>query len=197
MNAENRLILIEGMDATGKTTLAEELCDDFDAEYIHAPSGVSQFTLSLYNCMLKPFPHIRDDTKLLLFLAGHIETIRDASYRASQNNVICDRSLLSTIAYQNIEFEYFQKVCELLHVPSLPYTDAIVLTAEPSTIVERLTRRKGGKDQLDEFFLTRIDQIHDTYINVAKLMYPNCHIIDTTNKSQQDIYHEVRHKVLT
>lgn len=179
-----RVILVEGFECTGKTTICNYLVKKYSGKYIHNPSGNTEFTNNLYK-ILKSHTEISNETKMLVFAACHrhsIETINSID----DDIVICDRSILSTIAYQNITFDDFNMLSKLAKIPNLNYDKCFVLMADKSVILERLKNRYEN-DNLDEFFVENIDRIMDSYKNNAKLVYPDAIIIDTTELSLFDL----------
>jgi len=178
----NKLVLIEGFEATGKTSISNHLTKIMDAKYIHAPQGLTNFTEDLYQHIIKRYTRIDNDAKMLIFLAGHMEVIKQANRLKVIGNLVCDRSLLSTLVYQGMEFKPFMNVLMAVGMPRLEYDSAIVLTADVDTVTDRLQRR-GKLDTLDDYFILNLQRIVDSYHLNAPILYPDAHIIDTSNMS--------------
>jgi len=179
-----KIIVVEGYDGTGKTTLAKSLAIKMkNGIYFPNPKGRSSFTKDMY-VLMKKHIDINEDAKILMFLANHIININDMNKLKDQGKtVICDRSILSTLAYQFITVHRLRELLHSTKVPDLNYDKAIVLTANMNTVMTRIGHR--GPDDLDQYFISNLFSIKDCYDTLRHDIYPidKCLTIDTSNKT--------------
>ena len=98
------LITLEGLDGSGKTTLAQALACKFSEEgvevvYLREPGGCPLAE------ELRPFtkrPDVTETTRSLLFAAARSQLVEERILPALQQGklVLCDRFVHSTLAYQ-------------------------------------------------------------------------------------------------
>ena len=184
---EGKIIIIEGYDGTGKTTLCKRLVEEFDGVYFHCPSGKKPLTKGMYD-LFKDYNDMDETTKLFMILATHVENIQTMNeLKATGEVVIADRSLLSTYAYQHINYENFNEILNRVDFPTLNVDDALILTASIETLQERLLGRSDN-DNLDVYFMTNLERImtkyHEHYLDI----YPFAHQISTSRKTEEEVY---------
>ncbi len=92
------LITVEGIDGSGKTTLARELAEEFSFTYFREP-GATSLGEKVREILLSTsmFP----ETELLLFAAARSQFVEEKLRpELSKGHVILDRYIDSTMAYQ-------------------------------------------------------------------------------------------------
>ena len=100
------LIILEGPDGTGKSTLAASLRDYYNGfEELHAhlirDPGGTHVGERLREMVLDPELEMSQMTQMFTFLAARAEMLAEAAYRLSTRQiVILDRCWISTLAYQ-------------------------------------------------------------------------------------------------
>ncbi|MDY6779866.1 MAG: dTMP kinase [Halobacteria archaeon] len=166
------LVTLEGIDGAGKTTVREELSDEFpDAVFTREP------TESWLGDAVKR--SIGDDdsdplTDLFLFVADHADHIRRVIEPALEDDrlVICDRYIDSRFAYQSVALEGREGIDDPtewirgLHegwtvVPDL----TLLLDIDPETAVERL----GGEDERIKFERVEyLREVRENYLELAE-----------------------------
>lgn len=153
-----KIIVIEGVDYTGKTTLARELTKRTGGVYYHSPSGqAGMVTEDLYGLLRGR--QMQDGTKAAIMLATNIENItRMNELKAEGETVIADRSIFSMFAYQGLPIK---ETLTLFNVPQFDYDLVVHLDAKYHTILERHNAR--GADALDEYFIEHQKRIEWTY----------------------------------
>lgn len=182
-----KIIVVEGYDGTGKTTLAENLAKTYDGIYFPNPKGHSEFTQDMY-ALMKKHTTINEDAKVLMFLANHIINIQAMNDLKQQGKtIICDRSILSTLAYQFLSVDRLYDLLVSTHVPILNYDCALILTATTEAVLNRISNR--GADNLDQYFISNLESIKTCYnkhsydiYNIKKSM-----MIDTTYFSEDEV----------
>lgn len=199
--SEGAIILIEGHDFAGKSTIAEKLEQHFKAlshqpvVYIHSPSGINDITNTNYNMMRIYSDTMRHNTKLLMILACHAEIIPEANkLKDAGYIVILDRSLLSTLIYQDVEYNTFHQLCAIVDMPILDYDDVFVLHAHKNELRRRV-RSRNDSDSLDDYFMQRMDRICELYQTYPSGFYPESHMVDTTNKTPSEVFGYILSKI--
>jgi thymidylate kinase len=187
-----KIILIEGSEATGKSTIARELTIDNVGINFHNPAGLSKTTKDLYDYMKTNANTVPSDSMLLLMLAAHIININKMNaLKAAGEFVVCDRSILSSFAYNSDHsVDEFNHLLTMVRVPPLNYDKVFVLSSSKETIIKRLYSRKNN-DPLDAVFLEKIDTILDRY-KEAKAFYPKCIGVNTDTKDIEGVLKYVK-----
>ena len=170
------LIVIEGIDGSGKTCIAKELfrrlCSlKISTVYTHEP-----FTTGFSKTLKELSGAIRDSIVETLALAAdryvHIRSIIEPALRRG-SVVICDRYYYSSIAYQGArgaDPEWIRIVNRYVIRPDL----AIYLDVEPE---EGLKRRYGMKSEWPQFetikIIERARQIYLDLVSQGELILVN------------------------
>ncbi len=137
-----RLIVIEGLDGTGKSTLARLLAADLGATCLASPSAELRALRSGLDAVLEQTPRARQ-----LFYAA---TVMHVSERAepllrSGLDVVVDRYLLSTLAYAELRGRALDldDVCSQLAIPDF----TLFLDCDDRLRAHRITRRGRETDE--------------------------------------------------
>jgi thymidylate kinase len=162
---KNKFICFEGVDGSGKTTLAKLLAKEIDAKYYYSPPE-----------MLLP---IRTEVyeydvavRFQYYLLGNTITSEDVKKTLRDQPVIVDRYVYSTLAFHfPIEDE---------NIPNLLLPDRIIyVTASWREIENRLSQREHRKSSEQISYLQLVHQQYQRMFsglnNVVK--------IDTTNEA--------------
>lgn len=108
-----KIIVIEGADCSGKTTIAERLASDVGGIYYHNPAGKTDLTKNFYAKVLKKSANESIGVVRLLQLASYaMNSIKMNELRESGHIVVVDRYLLSTVVYQEMELSAIQMIME-------------------------------------------------------------------------------------
>ncbi|WP_431891382.1 hypothetical protein [Cellulosimicrobium funkei] len=101
--APGSLIVLEGLDKTGKSTQSDALRGIFDAtttSHVHMPSGVTAFAKDTYDLLESAERSPANGVaKQLAHLACHAETIPHLQHLLTTGSVVLDRWWWSTFAY--------------------------------------------------------------------------------------------------
>ncbi len=152
MTTSARFIALEGIDGSGTTTQMSRLAhalrsQGFEvtttAEPSQGPVGVS------CRQALSAQPPLNDGALALMFAADRLDHLARCIEPALQAGhiVLCDRYLLSTLAYQGLTLPqpWLEAINSRSRVP-----DATVLLQEPTRVAQqRMHSRKGVTEQFD------------------------------------------------
>ncbi len=183
---KGKLITFEGIDGSGKTTIAKIL---------HSKIEKSIFTTEptdswLGKSVKKALEEKRDAiTIAFLFLADRNEHIKEIKKWLNEGKiVICDRFIDSTFAYQkeHIKMDGVEEWLDWLHKPFFIKPDiTFLLVIEPRKAIERIKDRKLIVYE-DEKFL---EKVQENYLEIAKKEKDRIVIIDA-EKSKEEVVEE-------
>lgn len=161
-----KFIILEGTDGAGKTSVIKEIKDKLKNRFpketfvftrepgnLINPNGKSEEirNMLLTNCALNPFQQAR-----LFAEARYHHTLDIVKEIEKGHNVICDRYIFSSIAYQGIELG-FKNIMDMnkqsLDLLKENWIDLhnIVLTIDKETYDARLsTREKDAMENVDD-----------------------------------------------
>lgn len=199
--AKGKLITFEGIDGSGKTTVAKHITEDlkkkgYKAIYTCEPTKtwLGDAVKSGYEKEISPF------TELLLFLADratHTQQIRDWLNEGSI--VICDRYADSTYAYQavalkkdleGLDMDPVEWLIEISR-PFVIVPDLTVLLVVESSIALKRIKRQATKFERERF----LEDVQKVYLELAE-KYPRFKIIDAS-KSLDETQHRTLGLVLS
>lgn len=163
MAEKGRFIVFEGIDGSGKTTVAKRICGRLgnDAVFTSEPHDPAFLALAEG---LQPFEDADSvAAKALTFTADravHTRQIRE--WLSGGRHVICDRYFLSTIAYQSAEAAgaSMKEWIRGINAPFSALPDAVIyLDSEPSLALGRIGGRNSRLRKYEkESFLNRVRQ---------------------------------------
>ena len=135
------LISIEGIDGTGKTTLAKLLTTHYNTKYIKFPSENNEIGKLIKKILNDSFVLSFNEAVSLqmLFTINKMLEIENLSYSYSEI-VIMDRYIDSALVYgylDNIPLNYTYELNKFLPTPHL----TLILDASPEICIERLRKR--------------------------------------------------------
>ncbi len=175
-------IAIEGMDGSGKGTIAQMLAAELSKRGIKAMQ-TAEPSNSIYGKKLRemlshdPDPKARAEEYLKLFVADRKEHLRYVILPALARGetVVCDRYKHSTIAFQSAQGIPAKRIIEMhenLPVPGI----TIILDVSPKVALERMsTRQRKEKFEKLEFMAL----LRKNYLSLPKLLpKENIKIID-------------------
>lgn len=136
--SSNVYIAVEGIDGTGKSHVSEAIAREFGMKLLKEPSNNE-----IGELIKKRAWDSRTD--FFLFFADRVEQLKDAN-----GNIISDRSLYSTFAYQGVELSnifggidnfylFFKGLTKLL--PRLP-DYVILLDGDPELAIQRIKKER-------------------------------------------------------
>ncbi len=190
-------IVLEGVDGTGKTTIARKLAERL-AGMGHDVFLTQEPTRTwLGEDVRRAIEEEKNGmTQALLFFADRAEHVEELR-RNSDRIIICDRYVYSTFAYQSVQLEremgieraieWFEKIYEPMRFdPELVF----LITVEPEEGIRRIYgREKKEKFEKVEF----LRKVQDVFINLADRYG---FIIVDGNEELDTVYEKIEEKVM-
>lgn len=180
------LIVVEGADGTGKSTIVHQLAEQFGLRCAREPGGVPVCEKIRELLLTNKFAR---KTQALLFIASRMEFVSQFLERTLANgeNVVLDRYLYSTLAYQAGVLS--SEVFEYLHA-DMPVPDVLIyLEADAQTALKRVTRMTVFEEEGIEAYRQRQSD-YQSAIDYARKAGVNTHVIDA-NESFEHVYQNV------
>lgn len=176
MAHSGRLITIEGIDGTGKTTLAQQLGRELSSRglsvvALREPGGV-EVSERIRAVVADPSLHVHPRTEALLYAAARAQIVQEAILPALQAGswVLLDRFVDSSLAYQGagrgLGIDRIRSL-NAFATSDLTPDRTLLLTLETSTARARQEGR-GEADRLEreqEAFFTHVS---DAYLELAR-----------------------------
>ena len=188
---KGKFIVIDGSDGLGKTTLIEGLKKEYKDKYIflNDPSMDLPLSKKIRRIRQESCNNINPTIDLLLTLAARKElTDYIKSKLENGNNVICDRYILSTYAYQGKYFKMYM-------IMYLHYK--LNLEVRPDLTI-LLTREKPYREEINDS-IEKVYSFEETNSNYKKL-YENEYMnniygikkIELKEKTREEILEEAK-----
>lgn len=190
------LIVFEGIDGSGKTTMAKHLTIrlrllGYPAVY-HREPGTTELGEYIAKVIQRDNPS--PTTKLFLFLAARSNLVEEKLIPLLKSGgvVVLDRFIYSTLAYQSVEGIDTQLLAILNNLAlnelnSIPKREVVFLLDVPVEVA--LKRKKNAGDP------EKLTLVREKYLELAKAD-PKFIIIDAT-KSENEVFDEVLTHLLT
>lgn len=154
---KGKFIVFEGLDASGKTTQANNLAKRLNSLGIpcaYTKEPTESLPGGIARSAIYKKTHLHNDSIALLFLADRIEHITSDILPALNEGrtVISDRYYLSNIAYQGLEMDMqlLLKLNEMMVMNKLVPDITIFLDVSPKECCERISRDRLRKDLYEE-----------------------------------------------
>lgn len=156
-----KLVVIEGIDASGKTTLATKLAESLSPRF-RVLLTQEPFTDDIKQLLEK----YKWNDQVLLALLFSADRRIHVKWMESQNVdlIISDRYFFSTLAYQGVgaNQEWLESLSSIFPLPSL----TILLDVPVSVALERL---RSKRDSLDfEEKRRSLDRVRENYLSLSK-----------------------------
>ncbi len=198
-----KIIVFEGVEGTGKTTIARKLFKYMinkgkKAIFLREPGGTEiseKIRKILLDCKNK---NISKKTEFLLYLASRSQLIFEKIRKLLKKNylIILDRFYLATIVYQGyargLDIKFIKAINNFVIEDMKPHL-TIILDASLDTIYKRIKKRKiiNRIDKESVFFHKKV---RDGYLKEYKKL-KNCYLINTENKTVNQVF-EMTLKIL-
>ncbi len=183
--ARGKLIVIEGIDGTGKTTLADMLKLRYDAADLDLQSVSilrdAPASAEIRAVVTGTQHPLHPTSEALLYMAAVLNTYHEKIVPLLEQgiNVVCDRSHLSTLAYQVNDQ---MKVGNFLpaNLAKLAYADiqpdaVILLFGNTEEAMKRVIRRDGNLDRIesrDRVYFKQIQEFYHAYRREVEYRIP-------------------------
>lgn len=194
----SNFIVIDGMDCTGKSTIAEMLMSYFEEQEIECvrtrePGGTEMAESIRHEVLSKKYEGEKASnmTRMLLMFASRNQNVDYVIKPALDAGkvVLSDRFSSSTYAYQ-VHDAPDQRLFDLLHsrlaIPYRPLT--LIFKVDYEVYLERKTKREGyeAPDNIEQDNGKREDfeRIQNKYLAYAE-SYQNCVVVDANGTPQQ------------
>ncbi|WP_458120598.1 dTMP kinase [Paenibacillus sp. Z6-24] len=205
MKPNGLFIAIEGMDGSGKTSQLERIKQYLAVKEIsflstREPGGIS-VSEQIRNVILNVDNHMSGLTECLLYASARREHLIQKVIPALQSGqlVICDRYVMSSLAYQGYGRELGQAVLDInrlaIQVDDREYwADVnIYINVRPEVGLERIMAKTSDRE-INRLDLEAIDFHHRVYQGYIKLSqeYTDQFIIINGEQSEEKVFEEIR-----
>ncbi len=147
----NRLIVFEGIDGCGKTTMAHQLKEALEKRGIAAICFEDLENKNEGFNIIKPFVsrQVPIDSSLFFYVASAINKSAMIKKILKKQWVICDRYIYSTLAYHRARGADLSLLPDLKKIPIIPPDFYFLLTVSEPTRIHRL--KKSQNRTADDF----------------------------------------------
>ena len=191
-----KIILLEGADCSGKTTIAKRLAKEFGGLYYHNPAGVTELTQNFYNTTLKKISNEPLGITRLLQIAGNAMNARQMNQLRDQGKlIISDRHILSTLVYHVMEYDDINAINRIVGADAYEFDQAFLLTNSYDTLMTRIKARDDKFDEWDQFLMDQGDRLIERYRHHAPRVYEGIEILETDHLTLDEVYANVADKV--
>jgi len=180
-----RLITLEGIDNSGKTTQAQKLSNylkkkGYKVLLVRDPGG-TEISERIRKILLDKKNSLAAATELFLYLAARQQLVTDIILPALKKNkiVICDRYCDSTLAYQGYGRGLKIDLVDKLLKSFFPLPDLTILIDLPVAIAQRrfgLTK----PDRLEKERLSFHQKVRKGYLEIARKNRHRVRVVDGT-----------------
>jgi len=184
-----KFIVLEGIDGTGKTTLAKLLSKELDCYYYKTPSApfseIRNYVDNIDNCQARFFFYFTN----ILFTSIEIQEL------LKTNHVICDRYYFSTFSYhyalnQNFKNLGFENILENILEPDIVF----YLKADFDTRINRICQREKINQQSaltdnlnHQIFTQKVDEEFSKFKQLKHVRTENKSITELLNVLKKEI----------
>ena len=182
-------VVFEGIEGSGKSYQSKKLLknlkkNNYLAIYTREPGGSKSAEIIRKTILTGEKKKFTKTTDTLLYLAARNEHIEKTLKRARKKNIniICDRFVDSTIAYQVYGFGVNRHIIDTVHknilkniTPDLTF----VLKVSLKKAFERIKKRKK-LNRYDKFTKKFYTSVQNTFIDIAKKNPKKYLILDTS-----------------
>lgn len=200
-----RIIALDGMDYTGKSTQAENLKTHFESQglktiILHPPGG-GEYGDEIYDLTFNKWKkNISNKTRFYLFMSTQQNLYDTVLPKAKSNGVdvvILDRCLVSSLVYQ-CKQENNQDYQETINIlsemsSSYPIDDLIIFDLDIDTLKKRKAKRLGKADEVyDDKPVEWYEGLRKSYYEVHTDMvsghFFKRSLFDQFDGNEQDVY---------
>lgn len=174
--SDNNLIVIEGIDGAGKTTVSEHIKDQYGCVGMTQPED--SWVGEAARRALKDDVHPSCD--LFLHMAAHANQQNKIHSSLQNKDVVMDRYYHSRVAYQSIECDFSPEEIYNFHSGwTIEPTLCIILDLPAE---ESLRRKQDSSDKFEKVdFLSEVRSVYKSYFADQD----NVHIVDADRPKQE------------
>jgi dTMP kinase len=191
------LIVFEGIDAAGKTTLSKMIKEYLENKGFQVALYAYPNKRSIYGSIIKLFLesklNLSPQEQFFLYILDIFRDRQEILSRLSKGFIlIMDRYYISTLAYQcalGFDYNFAKKIVEYLDLPK-PNT-IVYLDLDPKIAIKRKMKQKESLD-IFEKDITFLSRVRDVYFMMLEEGYPirNWIKIDAS-KDLEEVYNDV------
>jgi thymidylate kinase len=145
----SKLVVLEGTDLSGKTTIAKEVAKRMNFEFDHEPTFSSSFADKIN------FTNLNEYQREFYFL---VDRYNHQDF-LTNNNVILDRYRLSSIAYTNVFSEKALEMSRSINSTFLKPDLTVYIDMQPENAIELNESRKGTDLYNSKLTLKKLQQL--------------------------------------
>jgi len=184
----NRFIVIEGLDATGKSTLVEYITSRISATKLSCPPEIQIPSIQDGN-VRSHFDSQDSNQRRAYYRFTNLVASELVGKWIDNNNVIMDRYWTSTAAFAAMDDDLDLGIPLGEYPPEIRIPDVLILlTVDEDNRLKRMQGR-GEAETLEEVELASNEEKRQKVLNVYKVFNPI--IVDTSNKTQAEVGAEV------
>jgi dTMP kinase len=181
MLPRKQLVVVEGIDGVGKSTISRALAESLDAVCL---SSVCNWARAIAPQFVSINSPSKINTRLLFYLTSISSLLGDIRAALQHSDVILDRYFFSTLAYHRALGSTIQ--IDLSDLDFIEPDTKILLTASECVRRKRIENR-GANGAFD--FL--VDSQHYRNAILTEFASFRMHEIDTSNKTVEVVVHEI------
>ena len=194
---KGKMVVLEGLNGSGKTYQAKLLAERWPAVYMHE---VGSHRTSSFPVLLKRLLHMDNLSPITeqYFITGSRSfNLQNAkTFINNGYNVVYDRYVYSSHIYSNREATYQPEVTDAIWdmhdiiKGDLKPTATIVLDINPDERMKRLMRRKEGLDKYEDVDEYVIEYRRNVYRALGRTRM-HCHVVDGS-RPQDIVFNHIR-----
>ena len=199
-------ISIEGIEGTGKSTIANSLVDllvsaNINVVQTREPGG-TEVAENIRQILLQKYDseNVLAEVELMLMFAARLQHVefKIKPELKKGNWVICDRFADASYAYQGggraIPVAKIKAIQEWSIKEFMP-NKTILLDLEPELAFERVRTRNNAKDRIESETMEFFHRARATYLKLAQQMPERFFVVDASNNEQnviETVWNEVK-----
>jgi thymidylate kinase len=179
MVVKHRFIVFEGIDGSGKTSLAKEFAKRIHGFYYHSPSS-----------FISPLRYLADVSPLRIkyhyYRLSHRIAALEIRHLLRKTDVVCDRYMYTTVAYHDVLLK------KELGLQRILVPDKIVFVSAGWKEIKRRLSKRGAKIRLE--YIPYLRKVQKRYGLIFSKM-DNVIRFDTTGKRVSDVVESLLKKI--
>ena len=184
---ENKFIVFEGIDGSGKTTQSKLLSKKINGKYTFEPTDGD---IGKYIRKILSGKKCEKEALALLFAADRVEHVVDIEQGLKKSHIVCDRYVYSSIVYQSIQGIDLDFIVNINRFAKKP--DVMIFL---DVNIDESFKRMGGRSK--EIFENKdtLEKVKKKYYEIIekRLFEPRYGyiVVDTTNKNIDEVHDEI------